>query len=323
MSTKIIRINYYPAPLFNCLFSLKFPSLLTYRPTPVTPIHDDTLAAAAITLHIKREELNHPHISGNKWWKLKYNLEAARQQRHNTVLTFGGAYSNHLYATAAAAHALGFNSIGIVRGEKTNPRNPTLTFAESMGMQLHYISREAYRQKSEEDFLKTLHAQFGNFYTIPEGGTNPLAIKGTQEFATTFPQEPFDYICLAVGTGGTVAGIIQGAAYGEIIGFSALKGNFLTDEVKTLLDPNLPARPWHINNHYHMGGYAKKNDTLVEFVKRFHTRHNIPLDFVYTGKMMFGIYDLVREGYFPRGSRILALHTGGLQGNGNMLDNTA
>jgi 1-aminocyclopropane-1-carboxylate deaminase len=272
------------------------------------------LAAGGVALHVKREDLNHPYISGNKWWKLKYNLEAAQQQGHNTVLTFGGAYSNHLYATAAAAHALGLKSIGIVRGEETAPLNPTLTFAQTMGMHLHYNSREAYRRKTGEDFLKALQEQFGKFYTIPEGGTNALAIQGTREFATTFPTEPFDYICLAVGTGGTIAGIIQGAAYGEIIGFSALKGSFLTAEVKTLLDANHPARPWHINDRYHMGGYAKKNDALMAFIQSFQANHNIPLDFVYTGKMMWGIYDLVQQGYFARGSRILAIHTGGLQG---------
>jgi 1-aminocyclopropane-1-carboxylate deaminase len=290
--------------------------LLPYHTTPVIPIHDDALAAAGVTLHVKREDLNHPHISGNKWWKLKYNLEAAQQQGHNTVLTFGGAYSNHLYATAAAAHAQGLKSIGVVRGEETTPRNPTLAFVQAMGMHLRYSSREAYRQKTEKGFLKALQEQFGDFYTIPEGGTNALAIKGTREFATTFPTEPFDYICLAVGTGGTIAGIIQGASYGEIIGFSALKGSFLTDEVKTLLDAGQPARPWHINDQYHMGGYAKKNDALIAFIKSFQAKHNIPLDFVYTGKMMWGIYDLVQQGYFARGSRILAIHTGGLQGNG-------
>ena len=290
--------------------------MLSYHSTPVIPIHDDTLAAAGVALHIKREDLNHPYISGNKWWKLKYNLDAAQQQGHNTVLTFGGAYSNHLYATAAAAHALGLKSIGVVRGEETTPLNPTLAFAQTMGMHLHYSSREVYRQKTEENFLKALQEQFGKFYTIPEGGTNTLAIQGTREFATTFPTEPFDYICLAVGTGGTIAGIIQGAAYGEIIGFSALKGSFLTAEVKTLLDANHPARPWHINDQYHMGGYAKKNDTLIAFIQNFQAKHNIPLDFVYTGKMMWGIFDLVQQGYFARGSRILAIHTGGLQGNG-------
>jgi 1-aminocyclopropane-1-carboxylate deaminase len=297
--------------------------LLSYHPTPVTPIHDDILAAAGIELYIKREDLNHPHISGNKWWKMKYNLEAAKQQGHNTILTFGGAYSNHIYATAAAAQALRLSSIGIIRGEETNPRNPTLAFAESMGMQLHYVSREAYRRKTEEDFLTAIRHQFGDFYTIPEGGTNTLALKGTQEFAATFPAEPFDYICLPVGTGGTIAGIIQGAGYGEIIGFAALKGNFLTDEVKALLDPNHAARPWHINEHYHMGGYAKTNDTLLEFIKSFRAQHNIPLDIVYTGKMVWGIYELVRQGHFARGSRILAIHTGGLQGNGDLLSNVS
>ncbi|MBT1685261.1 1-aminocyclopropane-1-carboxylate deaminase/D-cysteine desulfhydrase [Dawidia soli] len=293
--------------------------MLSYRATPVIPISDDPLSAAGITLHVKREDLNHPHVSGNKWWKLKYNLEAAKQQGHTTVLTFGGAYSNHLYATAAAAHALDLRSIGVVRGERTAPLNTTLAFAQAAGMHLHYVSREAYRQKTDEDFHKTLHGQFGDFYTIPEGGTNTLALKGTREFATTFPTEPFDYICLPVGTGGTMAGIIQGAVYGEVIGFSALKGSFLTDEVKVLLDHDAPMRPWHINDQYHMGGYAKTNDVLTTFIKNFQSKHNIPLDFVYTGKMMWGIYDLVQQGCFARGSRILAIHTGGLQGNGDML----
>lgn len=294
--------------------------MLTYHQTPIQQIHDPTLANAGVELQLKREDLNHPQISGNKWWKLKYNLLEAVQQQQKTLLTFGGAFSNHIYATAAAAREAGIQSIGIIRGEQTNPLNPTLRFAQDNGMQLHYISRETYRDKKHDEFVHQLHQQFGDFYLVPEGGTNSFALRGCIEFATTLPAAAFNYITLPVGTGGTIAGIIQGASSGQIIGFSALKGGpFLEEEIKMLLKPESPKRPWNINDSYHFGGYAKKNDALIAFIQSFYSKNNIPLDFVYTAKMMWGIYDLIRQGYFPRGSKILAIHTGGLQGNGNIL----
>jgi 1-aminocyclopropane-1-carboxylate deaminase len=287
-----------------------------YRKTPIDEIREGFLEGAGVRLFIKREDLNHPEIAGNKWWKLKYNIEEAHDLNCETLLTFGGAYSNHIYATASAAYANGFKSIGIIRGEETLPLNSTLSFAKFKGMQLHYVSREEYRQKTEEEYLKKLRKQFGHFYLIPEGGSNDLAVKGCAEFATNLLSElHFDYVCLPVGTGGTMAGIIHGMEDKiRVIGFSSLKGgSFLEEEIERFLQPGL--RNWEIKTEYHFGGYAKQAKEVAAFINEQKTKHDLPLDEIYTAKMMMGIYEEVSKGNFKRDSTILAIHTGGLQGN--------
>jgi 1-aminocyclopropane-1-carboxylate deaminase len=296
---------------------------LNYTKTPLVEMQHSVAQQAGIRLLIKREDQNHPIISGNKWWKLKYNLEAAQQQGYNTLLTFGGAYSNHIYATAAAAHELGLKSIGVIRGEETVPLNNTLAFAKSKGMYLHYVSREAYRNKTDEVFIQHLKNQFGDFYLIPEGGTNSLAIKGVMEFAQQLKAEvAFDYLCLPVGTGGTITGVICGLdAQHEIIGISVLRnGNFLVDEVKNYLK-NFSDRVygnWSIETSYHHGGYAKTNPQLFAFMDAMNASHKLPLDPVYTAKLMWAVLDMTAKGKFRRGSTVLVLHTGGLQGSTNL-----
>jgi 1-aminocyclopropane-1-carboxylate deaminase/D-cysteine desulfhydrase-like pyridoxal-dependent ACC family enzyme len=256
-------------------------------------------------------------VSGNKWWKLKYNLEQAQILNYDTVLTFGGAYSNHIYSTAAAAKELGLKSIGVIRGEETLPLNSTLAFAKECGMNLTYVSREAYRTKTEEAFIAQLRSKWGNFYLIPEGGTNPLAIKGCAKFAREKLPNDFDYLCLPVGTGGTISGIIAGLdGAKEIIGFSVLKGgDFLKEEIKkNILDfSQKEYSNWSLQTDYHFGGYGKKTDSLIQFIDRMEQKHNIRLDQVYTGKLLAGIYDLVEKRFFKKGSSILMLHTGGLR----------
>ena len=286
--------------------------MLSYSFTPVQEIHNPLLDKAGVRLLIKREDLNHPLVSGNKWWKLKYNLEEAVKLEHKTIVTFGGAYSNHTYATAAAAHELGLSSIGIIRGEETLPLNSTLSFATSKGMKLHYISREKYRTKTESSFINELQHAFGNFYLMPEGGTNELAVKSVTEFAQTLGHD-FDYLCCAVGTGGTLAGLISGVPEEKtIIGFPVLKGGeFLNDDIKNLLEQK--HTNWKLATDYHFGGYAKATPQLINFVKGFREKHNIPLDLIYTGKMFFGIMDLINKGFFPKRTTILAIHSGGLQ----------
>lgn len=285
--------------------------MLRYAATPIQEVTDPVLEKAGVQLMIKREDLNHPFVSGNKWWKLKYNLEEAKRQNKKTLLTFGGAYSNHIYATAAAAAELGFHSIGIIRGEETEPLNTTLSFARQQGMQLQYVSREHYRNKVSDEFAEQLRLQFGDFYLIPEGGTNELAVRGVTEFAQTLGNT-FNYLCCAVGTGGTLAGLINGLPDKTIVGFSALKnGEFLNNDVASM---TLQKSNWTIQTDYHFGGYAKTNSALREFIQAFESKNNILLDQVYTGKMMAGLFDLIRQGYFKTGSTILALHTGGLQG---------
>jgi 1-aminocyclopropane-1-carboxylate deaminase len=284
---------------------------LILKQTPEEEIRTTLLHGAQVRLFIKREDVNHPRISGNKWWKLKYNLKEAARLKKDTILTFGGAYSNHIYATAAAAHEVGLESIGIIRGDELLPLNETLQFAKSCGMKLRYISREMYRDKYAADFIRTLRDEFGDFYLLPEGGSNELAVQGVAEFTETF-KTPYDYLCCSVGTGGTMAGLIRGlSGTGKIIGFSALKGSkYLYDEVRKL-EPRYTN--WEINGEYHYGGYAKVTPELLHFVKEFERLHGIPLDHIYTGKMMAGIFDLVSKNAFPAGTSILAIHTGGLR----------
>ena len=287
---------------------------MIYKKTPLIELKSKLFDKADISLFVKREDLNHPHISGNKWWKLKYNVERAVQDGHTTLLTFGGAYSNHLYATAAVANETGLKSIGVVRGEETLPLNPTLTFVKSKGMQLHFTNRENYKKKNDAEFIQSLARDFGNFYLIPEGGTNELAVKGCEEWAHQLDEElSFDYLCLPVGTGGTMSGMVNVLSEKKIVGFSSLKGGaFLNDEIRRWVNHNI--NNWRVETNYHFGGYAKVTKELSEFIAAFEAEHNIPLDPVYTAKMMFGIFDLINKKTFERGSKILALHTGGLQG---------
>jgi 1-aminocyclopropane-1-carboxylate deaminase len=262
---------------------------------------------------IKPEYLIHPYVSGNKYRKLKYNLFEAEKQKKHTLLTFGGAFSNHIAAVASAGKEFGFKTIGIIRGEELISKvesNPTLSFAKSCGMTFKFISREDFKTKTQTGFLNRYKEEFGDFYHIPEGGTNQLAVKGCEEILTKDDSE-FDYICCSVGTGGTISGLVNASLpHQKILGFPALKGDFLNEEItKFALNKN-----WELITDYHFGGYAKIDDKLISFINRFKTLHNIPLDPIYTGKMVFGIYDLIEKGYFPKYSKILIIHTGGLQG---------
>lgn len=266
-----------------------------------------------ITVTIKREDLIHPVVSGNKFRKLKYNLLQAKNENKKKLLTFGGAFSNHIAAVAFAAQGQGFESIGIIRGDELRDKiasNPTLQFAQECGMQFEFVSRDHYRLKNETSFLETLQEQFGDFYVVPEGGTNELAVKGCQEILTE-EDSKFDYICCAVGTGGTISGIINSALpHQKVLGFPALKGNFLQDEIRIFVQNE----NWELVSDYHFGGYGKINETLVRFINQFYLDTKIPLDPIYTGKMVFGIFDLIQKNYFPAHSNILLIHTGGLQG---------
>lgn len=269
-----------------------------------------------VRLFIKREDLIHPVISGNKWRKLKYNLLEAKSAGCQTLLTFGGAYSNHIHATAGAARQFGFKSIGIIRGEEHLPLNPTLKEASAMGMELYYMDRGTYREKHTAAVLDDLRDLFGEFYLVPEGGTNQLALKGTAEIVEDI-QADYDYFIASCGTGGTLAGIIAGLnGKGSALGFAVLKGDFLAAEISQLLTKNDSVVPnnWSVNNDYHFDGYAKYNMQLVSFINKFSQQNKIPLDPIYTGKMMYGIIDLIKQEYFPQNARILAIHTGGLQG---------
>lgn len=270
-----------------------------------------------VELWLKREDLIHPTVSGNKFRKLKYNLEAAKSNACKTLVTFGGAFSNHIAAVAAAGELYHFKTVGIIRGEEleTNIQcNPTLQFAKNKGMAFQFVSRSAYRQKAEAAFITNLKNQYPNCYMLPEGGTNELAIKGCEEILSE-QDSTFDVICCAVGTGGTIAGLINSAqSHQKILGFPALKGNFLTDEIRKFAKRN----NWQLVNDYHFGGYAKINRDLIAFINNSYQNYGLKLDPIYTGKMIYGIMDLIDRGYFNPNTKILAIHTGGLQGISGM-----
>ena len=269
-----------------------------------------------IKLTIKREDLLHPYISGNKFRKLKYNIIEAQRQEVKTLLTFGGAYSNHISATAAAAKEYGFEIIGVIRGDELGDKivdNPTLVFAEACGMRFKFVSREDYRQKEEPAFLEKLRNEFGNFYLIPEGGTNVFAVKGCEEILTEDDAE-FTHIACAVGTGGTISGLINSVkSHQAVLGFPVLKADLSDDISKFAKRQN-----WELLNEYHFGGYAKVNEQLIAFINNFSKQTGILLDPVYTGKAVFGVIDLAGKDYFPENSNILFIHTGGLQGISGM-----
>lgn len=271
----------------------------------------------SITVQIKREDLLHPFISGNKFRKLKYNILQAKTENQDTLLTFGGAFSNHIAAAAYAGKEYGFKTIGIIRGDELREKileNPTLQFAQDCGMQFKFVSREAYRHKTEVDFLENLKQEFGDFYLVPEGGTNEFAVKGCQEILTQEDKE-FDYVCCAVGTGGTISGLINSSLpHQKVLGFPALKGEFLNEDIRKFArNPN-----WELITDYHFGGYGKVNPELIDFINHFFEENNIPLDPIYTGKMVFGVMDLIQKNYFKENSKILLIHTGGLQGIAGM-----
>jgi 1-aminocyclopropane-1-carboxylate deaminase len=276
------------------------------------------LEAKNYQLFIKREDQIHPLVSGNKFRKLKYNLKEALDQKKTTLLTFGGAFSNHILATAIAGKSTGFKTIGIIRGdelgvdlEKTFTSNSTLRNASKHGMQFDFVSRETYRNKTSIEFTEILQKKYGDFYCIPEGGTNSLAVKGCEEILTKEDSQ-FDYICSCVGTGGTISGIINNAKnHQKVLGFPVLKGDFLENEI---LKYAKKQENWELNNDYHFGGYGKYSDELIHFINRFKSQTDIPLDPIYTGKMMFGVLDMINKKRFPNGSKILIIHSGGIQG---------
>ncbi len=270
-----------------------------------------------VELHIKREDWIHPQISGNKYRKLKYNLLKAKELKFDTILTFGGAYSNHIAATAYAGKMNGMQTLGVIRGEELAgswTSNPTLSAAHKQGMKFKFVSRTDYRKKETLTFLDNLKAEFGNFYMVPEGGTNKLAVMGCEEILAPKDSE-FDVICCSVGTGGTMAGIIKSTTPNQhVLGFPALKGDFLKKDICKFVENG----NWELCTDYHFGGYARVNESLVSFINEMNQNAGIPLDPVYTGKMIYGILDMIAKDYFKPRTKILAIHTGGLQGIAGM-----
>jgi 1-aminocyclopropane-1-carboxylate deaminase len=286
------------------------PRLALNLPSPLVELSDDRANSAGARLYLKRDDLIHPDVPGNKWRKLKYNLTAAREQGHNCLLTFGGAFSNHIRAVAAAGRYFGFETIGVIRGEEHQPLNDSLAYAVSQGMRLTYLDRSTYRRKTEPDVVAALLDEFGPCYVLPEGGSNGLAVRGCTELPPEIDID-FDVICCACGTGGTLAGIAAGLQHEQqrALGFAVLKGGqFLDDDVHRFQQEyGTVTNNWSIEYAFHFGGYAKRKPELDAFIADFKERHGITLDWVYEAKMLYGLFARISEGIFPTGSTIVAV----------------
>ncbi len=271
-----------------------------------------TDAINGVSLSVLRLDRIHPFVNGNKYFKLKHNLQHVLENRLQGMLTFGGAHSNHIYATAAACKEFNIPCVGVVVGNE-NALTPTLQFAAQCEMQLHFVHRETYRQKHTEQFQQQLLQQFPNYFIVPEGGSNAMAVKGCAEIPRLV-NEDFDFWMLPSGTGGTLAGLALGLpAASKAIGISVLKGeNTLPEAVRTLQGTQCRAN-WEVISGYHFGGYAKSNTLLNDFMNDFSEKTGIDLEMVYSGKLMFAVIDMVRNNFFKPGSKILALHTGGMR----------
>jgi len=279
------------------------------------------LVKKRVNFFVQRADLTHPQISGNKWYKLKYNLQEAKAQGYRTVLSFGGGYSNHLHALAFAGNQYQLKTIGMIRGEVSEPLNPTLQDATDWGMRLIYLSRAEYKRRFEGQFLDQITRGFEPCYLVPEGGANQLALKGCAELAQAIEKQTsmFDYLCVPCGTGATLAGLVSGLRQPEtkVLGFCALKGLLdIEGKVMRWLQDAAVTRPvqWEILHDFHCGGFAKLSPELLRFMDDWSTFSPIPLEPIYTGKMFYGIFRLLEQDYFAPGARIVAIHTGGLQG---------
>ena len=288
----------------------------TMLPSPVQKIETQLTIDKAVRLYIKRDDLIHPKVSGNKYRKLKYNLSEIRKEGKKQVITFGGAFSNHIHAVATACYYEGLTAIGIIRGE-LDEHNPTLKYCKNVGMELIPVSRSAYRDKENSPEIQQILARYPNAIVIPEGGTNDLALNGVAHIIEEIRSQDFpnpDYIVLASGTGGTTAGLLRSDnLHSKVLSFSTLNSKHLKNEILQLVKGK-NADKLEVNTEYHFGGYAKWTEGLLRFIDDFERETLVPLDHVYNGKAMYGLMDLIQKDYFPRGTKILYLHTGGLQG---------
>ena len=293
-------------------------------PSPVQRVAFSPFIKAGVSLYIKRDDLIHPAISGNKWRKLKYNLSAINEAGQKGFVTFGGAFSNHLAASAYAAALHKLNMVAVVRGYETGMRNPTLDFLEQCGVHCIGVSRSDYTQKNDPEFLSALKANYPEYAIIPEGGANNNGLRGCMEIMNEVDQ-PFDIVAAPLGSATTFSGLLlSGFAARQFLGFPAVKGgaylkadvnNFIAQAKQTdWLPPTFTPPKWRLVSAYHFGGFGKANAELIGFMNRFYAETDIPLDPIYTGKMLYGLTEMAKQGKFIPGTQILALHTGGLQG---------
>ncbi len=299
--------------------------LSTHAPSPLVPLNLGNAVSNSIKVWIKRDdqlclptENNNLAFCGNKWRKLKYNLLKAKQLGSAGLITFGGAYSNHIAATAAAGQIFGFRTIGIIRGEENLPLNPTLRMAQEAGMEFRYAKRSAYRKKERAPLVQSILSEFPDYFHIPEGGTNPLALKGGEELAKELIQQlgnPPDLIAVSMGTGGTAAGLVLGSApASQVLIFPALKGNWPRIEIEALVKNSSVRAEWAIIPDYHFGGFARLTPELTAFIRHFELQHGIPLDPIYTAKLCWGIIQELEKGRWKGPKDLILIHSGGLQG---------
>ena len=291
------------------------PASFKINETTITQTIDDPwLKSKGIELLVKRDDLLHPLINGNKWRKLKYNLLQMQSQNKTELLTFGGAFSNHIHACAAAGKIFGLKTHGIIRGPNLDLSNPTIQFAQQCGMQLHVVNRIEYKLRNDSQYLAELQEKFPDAYILAEGGTNTYAVPGCAELAQSLPEH--DYLICPTGSGGTLAGLIEGSNTAtQIIGIAVLKqAQYLIDEVRELSCKAKSQTNWQLLCDFHGGGYGKFTPELWAFCQNIDIKYNLPLEPIYSGKMMYAIWNLIEQDYFPPGSKIIAIHTGGLQG---------
>jgi 1-aminocyclopropane-1-carboxylate deaminase len=294
--------------------------LAIQTPSPEQVLSPHWAKLQNIQISIKRDDLLHPIVSGNKWRKLKYVLLETSDNDVKHIVSFGGGYSNHLHALGYCCQQLGIRLNAIIRGDYSQNLSPMLRDLLSWGTDIQYVDRVTYQQRAEPQYLQTLTTKYPNALLIPEGGSQQQALKGVAEIIQELTHQ-YDYILAPVASGGTLAGLIQGTTKQikhngcQILGMAVLKGEgYLEQLVTTLLTEDNDTRNWQINHNYHFGGYAKSNSELAQFCSDFYQQTDIKIEPVYSGKLFFALRDLVNKKYFPDGSRILALHTGGLQG---------
>ncbi|WP_371188009.1 1-aminocyclopropane-1-carboxylate deaminase/D-cysteine desulfhydrase [Thalassotalea maritima] len=294
--------------------------------SPLQPINLPEFSRHQLNVYIKRDDLIHPIISGNKWRKLKYNILAAKQQGASSIISFGGAYSNHIHVLAYACNQQKIGCIGVIRGEPHYANNFTLQWAQHWGMKLHFVDRQTYRLRQEKDFQQQLLQQYPSAFLVPEGGSNQQALIGVGEVIAEIDNTiKSDYLLTPVGSGGTIAGLIKADNNRKkIIGVSVLKQDgYLEQEINQLLDadeqtPSAKFNNWHLVNDQHLGGYGKFSQADAIAISELSKRLTVPLEPIYSGKMMLAFMNLVKQGYFPAGATIVLLHTGGIQGLGGL-----
>jgi 1-aminocyclopropane-1-carboxylate deaminase len=289
---------------------------ITIQNCTIQPVFNENIKSRSLVWDVLRLDRIHPQISGNKYFKLKYAVLDAKNNQKTGLLTFGGAWSNHLLATAAMANIEGLQAIGLVRGEEPAVYADTLKDVRSLGMELKFLSRSEYRRLSRGGSM-LIEEAFPGYHFIAEGGYGAEGAEGAAEITELYPSERYDWIIVACGTGTTIAGLANAALPGQrILGVSVLKNHSgLLGDIKLLLKENVSVNNISIEERFHFGGYAKHSPELLAFMESFHHENAIPTDFVYTGKLMYAVNQLIHEGWFSKGSRILTIHSGGLQGN--------